>query len=231
MKKPILQAKNITKRFYYPSRIEILRDISLDIFLGQSISIMGTSGEGKTSLLNILGALDAPCSGSLLLNEKPLKTSKMAQFRNQNIGFVFQGFHLLEHYTVLENILMPLQIARKNTRKNSVHYQYAMELIAMVGLSNRCHFPTHLLSGGEKQRTAIARALCNDPDIILADEPSGNLDHHTSQEIYDLLHLCVKKKNKALVVVTHDLALAKSCDSNYQLRDRQLHLNANLKSP
>ena len=87
------------------------------------------------------------------------------------------------------------------------------------------------LSGGEKQRTAIARALCNDPDIILADEPSGNLDHHTSQEIYDLLHLCVKKKNKALVVVTHDLALAKSCDSNYQLRDRQLHLNANLKSP
>ena len=143
--------------------------------------------------------------------------------RNQKIGFVFQSFHLLDDHTALENILMPACIARKNTNKGSPAYVYGYELLEKVGMGERAHFHTKLLSGGEKQRIAIARAMCNNPEIIFADEPSGNLDEQTSDGIHQLLLRFAKSNNKSIVVVTHDQKLAALCDTRYQLQDGQLH--------
>lgn len=173
---------------------------------------MGTSGEGKSTLLQILGTLEAPTSGDLLIAGKSVLNTPLSILRNRHIGFVFQAFNLLEDYTVLQNVLMPALIGGKGIGKHSEAYSRALYLIERVGLKQRLHFHTKLLSGGEKQRVALARALCNDPEIILADEPSGNLDHNTSSHIHALLMEAVKEFNKALIVVTHDDTLAALCD-------------------
>jgi len=212
---PILSAKNICKKFNYPLEIEILKSISLDLFPGQSIAIMGASGEGKSTLLQILGTLEEPSSGELYISGKSVQKNPSPSLRNQHIGFVFQAYNLLEDYTVLQNVLMPALIAGKKFSKQSSVYAHAIHLLDRVGLKERIHFHTKFLSGGEKQRVAIARALCNNPEIILADEPSGNLDHATSSHIHKLLMESVNEFKKALIVVTHDEDLASLC--NYKL--------------
>jgi lipoprotein-releasing system ATP-binding protein len=214
---PVLSAKNIRKIFSHPIEIEILKGVSLDLQAGESIAIMGTSGEGKSTLLHILGTLEEPTSGELVIAGKSVHTNPPPSLRNSHIGFVFQSFHLLEDYTVLQNVLMPALIAGKEIHQHSEAYARGMDLVRKVGLASRLNYPTKLLSGGEKQRVSLARALCNDPEILLADEPSGNLDHTTSKQIQELLLGAVKEFNKSLIVVTHDSSLADLCERQFIL--------------
>lgn len=219
----ILKAKNIHKSFSYPIKTQILKGVDLKVGSGETVSIMGRSGEGKSTLLHILGTLEKACNGTLEIASHDTATYNKTVLRNQHIGFIFQSFHLLEDCSTLENILMPAKIARRSVRPDSEAYEYALHLLDQVGLSERIHYNVKQLSGGEKQRVAIARALCNDPDIILADEPSGNLDQQNAELIYEILFSFVEKKNKALIVVTHDNVLANMCQSRYQLRNGLLH--------
>jgi lipoprotein-releasing system ATP-binding protein len=228
MTKPILSAKNIRKSFTTPYLIEILKGISLDLHPNESIAIIGASGEGKSTLLHILGTLEEASSGDLIISGESVLRKPSPILRNRHIGFVFQTFHLLEDYTVLHNVLMPALIAGKDIRKGGATYERAIELLCKVGLEKRIHFSTKLLSGGEKQRTSLARALCNDPEILLADEPSGNLDHETSQQIHQLLINSVKELNKGLIVVTHDMNLASLCDRRLILCDGRLTDESNV---
>lgn len=219
----ILKAKNLHKAFYYPTKNRILSGIDLIVSAGETVAIMGRSGEGKSTLLHILGTLDKPCQGDLEIAGQDISQFNKTTIRNRHIGFVFQSFHLLEDYTALENVLMPARIARHSTQKGSKAYNRGIELLDLVGLSSRVYYNTKQLSGGEKQRVAIARALCNDPDIILADEPSGNLDNQNAKAIHDLLLNFARRHHKALLVVTHDQNLAKLCDTQYQLSEGMLN--------
>lgn len=214
----ILSAKGIKKRFTHPQSIELLKGIDLAVESGQTIAIMGRSGEGKSTLLQILGTLDTPSEGTLEIAGKQVSNRVMSEIRNHHIGFVFQSFYLLEDYTVLQNVLMPAAIARKPIHKGSAAYERGVELLTHVGLGDRLHHFGKQLSGGEQQRAAIARALCNDPDLILADEPSGNLDSQTAEVIYPLLLKFPEGKKKAVVIVTHDERLASLCDVRYSLQ-------------
>lgn len=213
----LLEAKNIAKAFYYPKMVSILKSISLQIQGGESIAIVGRSGEGKSTLLQILGTLEEPCQGSLHIEGQKVSPSNRVYLRNQKIGFVFQSFHLLEDYTALENVLMPARIARQPIGRGSDAEQRALHLLEQVGLAERAHFHTKLLSGGEKQRVAVARAMCNDPRLILADEPSGNLDRQTAQLIHEILLLFAQDSRHALLLVTHDRELARLCTRQYEL--------------
>ncbi len=218
----VLQAEKIQKAFYHPARIDLLKEVSLTVRRGESVAIIGNSGEGKSTLLHILGTLEPACRGTLSIGGQVVTHANRNFIRNRNLGFVFQSFHLLEDYTALENILMPARIARCDTGKRSEAYHYASEMLDSVGLGDRRNFHTKLLSGGEKQRVAIARALCNDPDLILADEPSGNLDYGTSTIIHDLLLKLVHEKNKSLITVTHNLQLAERCSRRFRLTEGML---------
>ena len=225
MTKWILKAEEIYKSYYTPAKVPILAGVNLSVKPGETIAIMGRSGQGKSTLLHLLGTLEKPCSGQLEIVGQKISLFNKSKMRNQHIGFVFQSFHLLEDYTSLENVLWPAKIARENTSKDSLYYDRAMNLLEEVGLKDRAHFHTKLLSGGEKQRIAIARALCNDPDILFADEPSGNLDQQTSALIHDLLLGFVKKGNKTLIIVTHNQTLASLCDKRYTLHKGHLDLS------
>ena len=215
----LLEAKEISKAFYYPKTVHILKQISLQVRERESVAIVGRSGEGKSTLLQILGTLEDPCQGSLLIEGQKVLPSNRTRLRNEKIGFVFQFFHLLEDYTALENVLMPARIARKPIGKESEARQRALILLEKVGLADRAHFHTKLLSGGEKQRVALARAMCNDPSLILADEPSGNLDNQTAQLIHEILIQFAQDHHKALLIVTHDRELARLCTRQYELRN------------
>ena len=218
----ILKAKNLTKKFKSPIEVTVLDDISLEAAAGETIAIIGKSGEGKTTLLHLLGTLEAPTAGSVEICGEVATGQNSPYLRNTHIGFVFQAYHLLDECTVLDNVLMPARIGGIETRSGSPAYKRALTLLEDVGLLHRQNFLAKLLSGGEKQRTAIARALINNPSIILADEPSGNLDNAHSQAIYSLLFDEVQKRNKALIVVTHDLKLASGCKKTYALQDGKL---------
>lgn len=220
----ILQAIDIEKAFYTPQRISILKKISLDVNQGDTIAITGRSGQGKSTLLQILGTLEPPCQGTLTIAQQAVNNFNKSSIRRNHLSFIFQSFHLLEDYTTLENVLMPAKISRQSISKGSFAYKNALELLEEVGLADRAHFHSKLLSGGEKQRVAIARALSNDPSIIFADEPSGNLDQQTSAAIHSLLMNFVERKNKALIVVTHNLELAAMCKIHYDLHEGQLNL-------
>lgn len=220
--RPILEARNISKIYKQPIDVPILNGIDISVRRGETIAIMGRSGEGKSTLLQILGTLDDPSTGDIVVDGVPVTAFNRSRLRNQKFGFIFQSFHLLEDYSALDNILMPAKIARKNVSKRSPTYLSALELLEAVGLSARAHFNTKLLSGGEKQRIAIARALCNDPDILLADEPSGNLDRMTAQNIHKLLLHFAASRNKTLIVVTHDVELARLCNTQYFLSEGKL---------
>jgi len=191
----ILKAQNISKKFKTPIEATILNKISLEVHAGETVAIMGKSGEGKTTLLHILGTLEPATEGSIEICGTIASPSNWNALRNQRIGFIFQAYNLLEDYTVLENVLMPAKIAGQDI---PIIHQRALELLEEVGLAHRANFPAKLLSGGEKQRAAIARAFLNDPALILADEPSGNLDHAYSTIIYTLLLGAAQKRGKAV---------------------------------
>jgi lipoprotein-releasing system ATP-binding protein len=218
----VLKASKISKSFKRPINVSVLKNITLDVKAGETIAITGKSGEGKTTLLHILGTLEPPTEGTLEIGGLEASPSNWNRLRNLYIGFIFQTYNLLEDYTVLDNILMPAKIGNLNTHQGSPSHLRALELLEEVGLSHRANFPAKLLSGGEKQRAAIARAFINDPALILADEPSGNLDHAHSTIIYNLLLGSAQKRGKALIVVTHDRELAALCQKTYSLSDGEL---------
>lgn len=221
---PALRAKALEKHFDEPARVEIIRQLDFDLHLGETVAIIGASGEGKSTLLHILGTLETANAGTLEIAGEKVCRGNRAALRNRHIGFIFQVFHLLEDYSVLDNVLMPARIARSSVSKGSEAYERAESLLNQVGLSDRMHFSSKVLSGGEKQRVSMARALMNNPSILLADEPTGNLDHKTSEIIQELLIGSVKQHGKGMLVVTHDMTLAKRCD-------RVLRLEAGRLSP
>ena len=218
MKEIVLQAKNIKKSYHKPTKVEVLKKINLSVKKNETIAIMGDSGEGKTTLLHILGCLEKKDSGNLTFLGKDLTSI------NSKIGFVFQSFNLLDDLTLLENVLMAAYIHRKNIKKGSETYKKAIKLITEVGLKKRVNFLARDLSGGEKQRASIARAFLNDPEIIFADEPSGNLDSKNSNLIHKLLVDFAKKKKKSLIVATHNKELSSLCDKVYMLKNGSLSL-------
>lgn len=216
---PILEARGIRKVFTSPIKVDILKGIDLAVHGGESIAIMGRSGQGKSTLLQILGTLDKPTQGALHIKGQPVTPFNVADIRRSAIAFVFQSYFLLEDYTVLENVLIPARIDRQDTSPGSTAYCRAMELLEMVELTHRADFNTKLLSGGEKQRTAIARSLCNNPSLIFADEPSGNLDNETAGIIHKILLDFAKQPDKAMILVTHDNDLAALCSKRFILSD------------
>jgi lipoprotein-releasing system ATP-binding protein len=214
----LLSALNLSKTFKTPEPIKIFSDLSLDIHAGESIAITGKSGVGKTTLLHILGTLEPFDSGELRIGEKKLsEIESIPKLRNRRMGFIFQTFNLLDDFTALENVLMPARIAREPLDRNR-----AVELLSLVDLSSRANFPAKLLSGGERQRVAIARALCNDPDLLFADEPSGNLDSASAESVSHLLFDLVRSFHKTLILVTHDMDLAARCSRKFCLSQGKL---------
>lgn len=218
---PILKCKNLSKEYKTPHFLSLFSGIDLEVYPNESIAIVGRSGEGKSTLLHLLGMLDEPTSGEIELFGKKASYHDHS-LRNKHIGFIFQQFHLLEDYTVLDNILMPAAIGRASVRKGSAAYKRAFELIERVGLKGRSHHLARQLSGGEKQRVAIARAFLNDPELILADEPSGNLDRATAEQIHDLLLSFTQTDGKACIIVTHDKELANLCQKQLVLTSGKL---------
>ncbi|MEM7174320.1 MAG: ABC transporter ATP-binding protein [Chlamydiota bacterium] len=219
---PILIAENLSKSFFEQREIEVLKEVCLTLYPGESLAITGPSGVGKSTLLHVLGTIERPCSGSLQIAGQNALTPDAALIRNRHIGFIFQNFNLLPDYTALENVLMPGKIARKPMKKDSSFIDKAHTLLKQVSLLDRIDCLARHLSGGEKQRVAIARALYNDPDIILADEPSGNLDDKQSSMIHTLLLTLTEQTGKALIIVTHDQALASLCHRKLFLKNARL---------
>lgn len=219
MEIPILSAKRIKKTFFTSSPFDLLKEINLDVFPKQTIAIVGRSGSGKSTLLSILGTLETPTTGEIEIKGMRVELNRVDKIRNQLIGFIFQSYHLLEEYTALENVLIPAKIARIDVKKGSKMHQRALELLTHVGCLDRANFLAKHLSGGEKQRVAIARALCNDPSLILADEPTGNLDDENSKKIHELLIHFAKELNKGLIIVTHNRDLAALCDQRFLLKN------------
>lgn len=215
----LLEASGLWKTF--PSRppIEVLKGASLELKPGERLAIMGKSGEGKSTLLHILGTLEKPTQGSVKVCGIPVTGSDMASLRNQHIGFIFQSYHLLEDFSVLDNVCIPLRIGRTGTQDAKA---IGRRLLEEVGLLSKANELAKHLSGGEKQRVAIARAMANNPSVLLADEPTGNLDEKSAQQIQELLLKTAKDKHKGLIVVTHDADFAKQCDRILVLREGQL---------
>lgn len=209
-------AKNIKKSY---GDLQVLKGIDLEIKEGEIISIVGPSGAGKTTFLQILGTLSRPESGQILFNNNEVskyKDKQLAAFRNNNIGFVFQFHHLLPEFTALENVCIPAFI-RKVPRDKAE--KKAKEILAFLKLDHRIDHKPKELSGGEQQRVAVARALINDPSVIFADEPSGNLDSENKKELHDLFFSLRDKYNPSIVIVTHDNELANMADRKLTMRD------------
>ena len=215
----MIDIKNITKSF---GNLQVLKDINLHINKGEVVSIVGPSGAGKTTLLQIIGTLDKPDSGTICLDGidvNKLSTRKLSDFRNQHIGFVFQFHQLLPEFTALENVMIPAYIAGKS---NSEAKQRALELLEFMGLSDRANHKPAELSGGEKQRVAVARALVNKPAVILADEPSGSLDSKNKAELHQLFFDLRDKFGQTFVIVTHDEGLAATTDRTIHMKDGEI---------
>ena len=215
---PLLILKKITKTFHQgEQRVEVLKNINLTVNPGEQIAILGQSGTGKSTLLSIMAGLDYPDLGTIEVNRRNLASmeqNELSKFRSKHIGIVFQQYHLMRHLTALENVGIPLELQRVNDSSEK-----AREALNSVGLSNRlAHFPSQL-SGGECQRVAIARAMISEPSILLADEPSGNLDQKTGDDIMGLIFRLSKDRGQTLILVTHNHTLAQKCDRTLFLSD------------
>lgn len=217
----MLRATGIQKSY---GSLQVLRSVELQVQKGEIVAIVGASGAGKSTLLHILGTLDSPDSGKVFINNQDVfaHTSRdLASFRNKSIGFVFQFHNLLPEFTALENVMIPGFISGK---EDSVVRKRATELMNMLGLSKRQDHKPSELSGGEQQRTAVARALINSPDLILADEPSGNLDSKNAVELHNLFFQLRKDLNQTFVIVTHNGDLSRMADRTLEIRDGVLSL-------
>lgn len=219
----MLEARNIHKIYNNGKKpVDVLKGINLAVEKGAFIVIVGPSGAGKSTLLHILGGLDSPTEGRVILEEQDLyslKDMEISRVRNEQIGFVFQFYHLLSEFTVRENVFMPALIAKGPKLKAKSLKANALELLREVGLTDRlAHFPNQL-SGGEKQRVAIVRALINNPSLLLCDEPTGNLDSQTGSEIVALIKKINQDNKMSVVLVTHNSEVAKAADRVYHLQD------------
>ena len=217
----VLQATNIHKSY---GALEILKGVHVNIQRGEIVSIVGRSGAGKSTLLHILGTLDAADQGDLAIADiaiKSLKAKQLAQFRNQHIGFVFQSFQLLAPLTALENVMLPLELAGHTNPK-----QVAKDMLARVGLAERLNHYPKVMSGGEQQRVALARAFVVKPDVLLADEPTGSLDHATGEKVMQLMLELNKELGTTLVMVTHDRTLSERCDQRLVMEAGRATLQA-----
>ncbi|WP_371193138.1 lipoprotein-releasing ABC transporter ATP-binding protein LolD [Glaciecola sp. SC05] len=220
---PLLRCESVSKSYNdAESEVKILSDVSIAVNEGETLAILGSSGSGKSTLLHILATLDAPDSGDIFFRDQKLNqmnAKKQAIFRNQNLGFVYQFHHLLPEFSAQENVAMPLLIGNMN--KKQALAMAASEL-DKVGLSHRLTHQPSQLSGGERQRVAIARALVNSPAVIMADEPTGNLDATNSAQIFDLIRTINQRSNTAFIIVTHDQSLAEKLDRTLFLKNGQL---------
>jgi lipoprotein-releasing system ATP-binding protein len=218
-------ARNIHKKY---GELEILKGVDLEIGQGEVVSIVGSSGAGKTTLLTILGTLDRPNAGEVIINNENvfgLGDRKLASFRNMNIGFVFQFHQLLPEFTAVENVLIPAMIAREHKAGSSDMKEAekrATELLELFNLGDRIHHKPSELSGGEQQRVAVARALINKPALVLADEPSGNLDSKNAKELHELFFKLRKDLNQTFVIVTHNTELAAMADRTLVMKDGRI---------
>tara|TARA_Y100000590_G_scaffold367813_1_gene428092 strand:- start:1872 stop:2555 length:684 start_codon:yes stop_codon:yes gene_type:complete len=221
----ILEAKNLCKRFIGGDghELTVLKEVEISVDSGEAVAVVGSSGAGKSTLLHLLGGLDRQTSGEVMIDgcqTSKMDSEELAEVRNKTVGFVFQFHHLLRGFTVLENVMMPCLISGLDW---NVADERARELLVAVGLEGRLSHRPAKLSGGEQQRVALARALSNYPLILLADEPSGNLDSYMSHELHDLLFQLKKDRGLAMILVTHNRQLAQRADRIMELRDGCLH--------
>lgn len=215
----MLKATAITRKF---GTLAVLKGVDIAINKGEMVSIVGSSGAGKSTLLHILGTLDRPDSGSILVNDQDLlsmSTGELAHFRNLNMGFIFQFHHLLPEFDALENVSIPGWIANKN---NAAVKERALHLLDLLGLKNRTHHKPNELSGGEQQRVAVARALINEPLIVFADEPTGNLDSTNARELHQLFTRINQEMGTSFLIVTHNEELAGLSHRTLHMKDGQI---------
>jgi putative ABC transport system ATP-binding protein len=217
MQKPIIELDNVWKTYNMGDiKVDALRGISLSINSGEFVAITGHSGSGKSTMMNMVGALDVPSKGSIYLDGKDISKmheSELAKIRGRKIGFVFQQFNLISTLTALENVMLPMEFQDRDDAK-----ERAIEALELVGLKDRMNHKPKQLSGGQQQRVAIARAIANNPEVVLADEPTGNLDIKTGKEIMDLFEK-LNEKGKTVVLITHDLELADYGEKVIKLED------------
>ena len=223
MSDPLIIARGLGRTYRMGKRnLEVLRGVDLSVNRGEFVALRGASGAGKSTLLHLLGGLDKPDTGEIFFAGKNLATlpaAKLAELRNRKVGFVFQAYHLLPELSALENVCLPARIARVSAAATA---ERGRELLTRVGLGDRMDHRPYELSGGEQQRVAIARALINSPELILADEPTGNLDSHTGGEIIDLLCALRDERQTTLVIATHDMKVAERAPKVVQLVDGQI---------
>ena len=220
----VLESRGVTKRYIGGDGValDVLQGVDLRVESGEMIAIIGESGSGKSTLLHILGGLDRPTSGEVLLSDRLLSDrsdEELAMVRNRGVGFVFQFHHLLREFSALENVSLPLRIAGRTLSEAESR---ATMLLERVGLGSRLHHRPSEMSGGEQQRTAVARALAAEPGVVLADEPSGNLDRANGERLHDLLAEVVRDLGVGMVVVTHNMSLAERARAVYQLKEGRL---------
>ena len=221
----MLEAKHIYKHFLLPQRQQILNNVSIYAEAGELVSIFGTSGSGKSTLLYILATLDTDFEGDLFIHDKnikSLKADRLAAFRNKHIGFVYQFHYLLPEFNVLQNVMLPAM--KLGEKKVSLIREEALTLLREMGMEGFSKHPAQLLSGGQQQRVAIARALINNPSILIADEPTGNLDQKNTLLIFELLREITAAKNKTVIMATHNLELQKKSDRVIEIIDDSVRL-------
>ncbi|MGL5540511.1 MAG: ABC transporter ATP-binding protein [Erysipelotrichaceae bacterium] len=224
--KPVIKLEKVSKIYGAAIQTKALNQVDLTIYPGTFNSIIGQSGSGKSTLLNLIGTLDTPSDGDIWINgtnTKAMSANKLAKLRNETIGFVFQFHYLLPEFTALENVLIPYEI--KKGKADHRAREKAMELLELVGLGQVLHNKANKMSGGQQQRVAIARALMNEPSILLADEPTGNLDSQSTEQIYELMREINEKLKTTFIIITHDKRVAEKADRIIEISDGQIVLD------
>jgi lipoprotein-releasing system ATP-binding protein len=223
MGESLIRGEKLMKEYGTVVKTVALKDVDIEISEGEFASIIGASGCGKSTLLNMLGALDRPTEGKLYFKEREfsvMSESELARFRNSSIGFIFQFHHLLPEFSALENVLIPSWIESGLVHQNKE--KRAIELLETVGLTDKVRSPSGNLSGGQQQRVSIARALINEPDLVLADEPTGNLDSESTEQVYELLRSINRDMGTAFLIVTHDRHIAEKTDRIIEMKDGRI---------